>query len=438
MKGNLTNSSEMSSSTTLKPPLPSPTALNDDLAFVSGSTVERQAYARHYKNQNVQDYDIMVVHGFISSPTALIQTSIPGFKQILFEPIQKLGSLSCLTGTLNSTGQLCLNGLQMKMYHKVKNETPFVVDSAGIVTTTDKTDLTAIVTHTSTTDSTAASVAVTVTREPLPFENDLTQILPNWLHHQQPLSVPTHVLKERFYKFSRGYMDAISHYTLPLLINEHVREMATEWNTNEQRFYDLLNIIGPVYGYRLPQKIKQQLQLIFDFYDKHKHLAHSSKIKETIDYVNYCLPKEIDLVPAIQIKGFWPDDVQPFLERFRKNCPHLYNELISKTSMHLIAKWSKKTSAIDQELEFRYSFSALERLLADKRTQNEQILNGIARSIYYRYLTKTSGSNLIPSYFVKTTVLWMCETMSDLINNIVGDNAESIARQLGFEWIKFN
>lgn len=59
--------------------------------------------------------------------------------------------------------------------------------------------------------------------------------------------------------------------------------------------------------------------------------------------------------------------------------------------MHLIPKWSTKTSDIDQELEFRYSFSAIERLLAMKRLRVEQILNSIARSIYYKYLKNESS-----------------------------------------------
>ncbi|CAF4747361.1 unnamed protein product, partial [Rotaria sp. Silwood2] len=89
----------------------------------------------------------------------------------------------------------------------------------------------------------------------------------------------------------------------------------------------------------------------------------------------------MDIVPAIQIKNFWPNDVQWFLDRLNRNHPCLYKKLIPNASMHLIAKWSKKTPDGDGDLEFRYSFSTLERLFAQERTENEKILNGTARSI---------------------------------------------------------
>ncbi|CAF0953325.1 unnamed protein product [Didymodactylos carnosus] len=396
----------------------------DSLWFVAGSTAEGQAYAVHCGQKSVQDIDIMMVEGTISSPTALIPTNISGFKQIRFDQVKILGGQSCLTSTLNSNGVLCLNGLKMKEHvlSRCRNETTPVAEVPG----TDRTEYQ--------TDSAAASVAATQKYDPLASENHFTHVFSDLLHPQQP-SLPPNLLKERFRKISDGVMDAMRRYVLPLVTNEQTQKTVTEWCMNEQRFRDLLNMIGPVYGYHLPQKLKQQLQLILDFYDKHKHLSNSFHCKQITDYFKSCMPKEIDWVPAIQIKGFWPDDVKWFLKRFKKNRPHLYDEIIPTTSMHLIAKWPRKTSNTDEELGFRYSFSALERAIAQKRTENEQILNGIARSIYYRYLKTTR--NLIPSYFVKTTVLWMCEIMSDLIKKIVGDSSESVARQIGFEWIKF-
>ncbi|CAF4610911.1 unnamed protein product, partial [Didymodactylos carnosus] len=120
------------------------------------------------------------------------------------------------------------------------------------------------------TDSAAASVAATQKYDPLASENYFTQVFSDLLHPQQP-SLPPNLLKERFRKFSDGVMEVICRYVLPLITNEQTQKTVTEWCMNKQRFCDLLNMIGPVYGYHLPQKLKQQLQLILDFYDKHKH-----------------------------------------------------------------------------------------------------------------------------------------------------------------------
>jgi hypothetical protein len=112
------------------------------------------------------------------------------------------------------------------------------------------------------------------------------------------------------------------------------------------------------------------------------------------------------------------------------------------SSMHLIPKWLERKPEIDQELEFRYSFSAIECALAKNRTRVEQILNGVARSIYYKYLKKQSSlednnKTLIPSYFIKTTVLWMCETI-DLNDQFTDmDDDQTIARIMAEKWIEY-
>ncbi|CAF4168195.1 unnamed protein product [Rotaria sp. Silwood2] len=393
----------------------------NNLSFVAGSTTEKQAYARHYAQQSVQDIDIIVIQGRINSEKALIKTDIPGFKQIRFHFVEQLGSLSRLIPTLNSNGETCLNGLQMKEYHRQNIIGASTVGALAMVTTQAKTD------------SAAASVAVTQQHDSLSLAKDFSEILLKLSSREQPLSV--NLLKERVNKFCHGYLDSIRRYVLPLIVNEHTQQIADKWNLNKQCFSSLLSMNGPFYGYRLPDKLKQQLELILNFYEKHKHLSTSLILKEEIDYLKNCIPNEMDIVPAIQIKDFWSDDVQWFLDRLKNDRPDLYEKLIPNASMHLIAKWPRKTSNQDEQLGFRYSFSTLERMLAQQRTDNEQILNGIARSIYYRYLK--SSENLIPSYFVKTTVLWMCETMSDVINNICDDTTELIAEQLAFEWVKF-
>ncbi|CAF4498744.1 unnamed protein product, partial [Didymodactylos carnosus] len=84
--------------------------------------------------------------------------------------------------------------------------------------------------------------------------------------------------------------------------------------------------------------------------------------------------------------------------------------------MHVIPKPSQKTGECYKHLEFRYSFSAVELIMAKQRTYSERILNGIARSIYHKYLY-SKQEVCITSYFIKTTVLWLCETENiDAIN----------------------
>ncbi|CAF1005818.1 unnamed protein product, partial [Didymodactylos carnosus] len=89
-----------------------------------------------------------------------------------------------------------------------------------------------------------------------------------------------------------------------------------------------------------------------------------------------------------------------------------------------------------------YSFSAIELILAEGRTRNEKLLNSVAKSIYYKYLYKKTASQedkeqYIPSYFVKTTIFWMCEQKHYELNKIDGTNDEEIEKKLALEWIQY-
>ncbi|CAM4957147.1 unnamed protein product [Rotaria socialis] len=94
--------------------------------------------------------------------------------------------------------------------------------------------------------------------------------------------------------------------------------------------------------------------------------------------------------------------------------------------MHLVPKWSRLTSLSNQEFEFRYSLSEIEVILAENRNMRAKCLNGIARSIYYKYLYRSTE---LTSYTVKTTVLWMCETFE--IDEKVSND------ELAYKWIDF-
>ena len=53
-----------------------------------------------------------------------------------------------------------------------------------------------------------------------------------------------------------GTWEAMRRYALPLIVNVHTQMIAREWNLTEERFRDVLQMIGPLYGYRLPETFK--------------------------------------------------------------------------------------------------------------------------------------------------------------------------------------
>jgi hypothetical protein len=155
---------------------------------------------------------------------------------------------------------------------------------------------------------------------------------------------------------------------------------------------------------------------------------------------------EVDCVPSFKL-DFWPDDMQWFLNRLERNRPNLF-EKIYPLHMHIIPKWSGQTTEASKNFEFRYSFSLIEIKMAEERSLIEQILNRVARSIFYKYLhksvMKSSSFNekYLPSYFVKTTVLWMCETIDlDTIftptTNYDQQTEKKLADRLSKRWMTF-
>ncbi|CAF1556645.1 unnamed protein product [Didymodactylos carnosus] len=120
----------------------------------------------------------------------------------------------------------------------------------------------------------------------------------------------------------------------------------------------------------------------------------------------------MDGVLALKL-NFWPQECQSFLKRIKMNRPQLYEIIIVNPNVYAVSKSSNKYSSdtIESQLEFRLSFSKIELKLAELRTKEEKILNGIARTIFHKYLHKNLiiDQQYLQSYFIKTTVLWMCE-----------------------------
>ncbi|CAF1327420.1 unnamed protein product [Adineta ricciae] len=384
--------------------------------FVSGSTIEGAAYARHFAQQSIQDLDMMLVEGRIISPSCILKLKdAVGFVQVKYdENYIQLSSHTPFSTKSNQNGILCINGLKMKEKY-CGTESIYFLPTSTIITTGQ----TAINSASAEVKFKCNSSSITLDEQ---FENILNSI--------RRIKAQEHIecLQSKYILVCNTFLRSLSQFALPL-----ISTIAEAENLNLQTFKDLISLTSPIYNIQMPQVIKVRLNDLLEFYEKYKHLGNESFLKEYIEYGQLCINNEADFVPALQL-DFWPDDIQSFLERIHRHRPQLYQLIIDTTSMHLIPKWSEKTAKIDEELEFRYSFSEIERTLAMNRTRVEQILNGVARSIYYKYLKHRS---LIPSYLIKTTVLWMCElrNLNDQFTD--EDDDRTIALVLAEQWLVY-
>ncbi|CAF2771419.1 unnamed protein product [Rotaria sp. Silwood2] len=391
------------------------TDTSGSLSLLSGSTMEGQTYARHLANQNIQDIDILIHCGIIKSEKNLIGTGVPGFVRIRFDDgIEATGSTE-FTAQDGANGVRCLNGFRLKEKNCTSETT--IGAPLSYVQRTGETS----------SDASGAAATQTLNYQTIDISKQFHDALLHIEHQRDQLNFDT--IRTNYVLFSKGVCQSIAQYALPLYRTPYNAAMFEEQHINDQTFRDLFTLVGPAYDHSLPQVTLVRITALLDFYDKYAHIGNPNNITDMADYFKSCAPVDVDLVPSLQLK-FWPTDILPFLERIKINRPKIYRLIIDKSSMHVIPKWSTKTPRCDRELEFRYSFSAAELILAQQRSIEERVLNGIARSIYYKFLKgqKVSAQNVIPSYFVKTTVLWMCETM-----DFTTDNEETLAKR----WLRY-
>ncbi|CAF1317627.1 unnamed protein product [Didymodactylos carnosus] len=228
-------------------------------------------------------------------------------------------------------------------------------------------------------------------------------------------------------------------WKLHTIVSEYLKELMRRQRTLQRqrtgrdendifKAMDLLMILwGPLVGHKLPDAYKVQINALIQFYLKYKHLANRTLAHELFcSIINKIGNYDCDIVFSLELK-FWPSVVLPFLKRI-KNSPNcrlsaLYKE-IKRTNMHVVPKGSALHDSSVSEYEFRLSFSALEYLLFQQRSETEQSLAKIARNIYYTFLKDKTD---ITSYFAKTIVLWMCEEIE----------LETDDEVLANQWISF-
>ncbi|CAF1231642.1 unnamed protein product [Didymodactylos carnosus] len=189
-------------------------------------------------------------------------------------------------------------------------------------------------------------------------------------------------------------------------------------------------LFSSLIGNSLPKNLADRVRAVLNFYENYKHLIVDDHMKQV---VQKCIAKssleECDIVIGLKL-DFIPSASQSSFERIKQNRPNLYKKLKSYLkNVYLIPKCSSKTAQEESAYEFRLSFSVIESKIAELRTKSEKMLNGIARSIYYKYLHRTKlyvNEQYIKSYVIKTIVLWLCEKETNDINRQdVEDNDEN-------------
>lgn len=385
--------------------------------FFSGSSNEGEAYANHFRrDKKLQDIDLMMELGCLYSETQLVPIdSAPGFVLVKWSPENQIGKLPHKDGFVD--------GFRIKQLHADRMKPS--CDAISFLTSefNTKPDL--------------ASIEASMR---LDF-GDQSSLFNDSLKYVEMLQKGENKMRDfkQYYEWIINNTTAVSGLILP---QAHMSNIISKGYL--QDYYSMLS---PAFGFRMPVDQVRKAESILNFYFKYRSqystFVDSLRNREDMGHGDTS-SLDIDVVPSLKL-DFWPPDMQWFLNRLKMNRPLLF-EQIEPLHMHVIPKWSGKTTTTDKNLEFRYSFSAIEMKIAEERSFVEQILNRVARGLFYKYLHKGAmASSLhyekyLTSYFVKTTVLWMCEKedldgMYTVTTTDTREAEKSLATRMANRWI---
>ncbi|CAF0786753.1 unnamed protein product [Didymodactylos carnosus] len=196
--------------------------------------------------------------------------------------------------------------------------------------------------------------------------------------------------------------------------------------------------VYPAFGIPLPRDVAEKAECLLKFYELVKSLVFSlPSFKSFCEKQRHPFEEHSDLdrVPCVCL-DFDPHVLNWFLERHKMNSQRINND--SQCKVYLVAK-SQSKSLRTARSEFRYSFSIVEKHLAINRRPMEKLLNSLARKFYYKIIRRIEiNEKYLKSYFVKTSILWLCELndIEQMVSHTVDDPISTKVILLEL-WINF-
>ena len=167
--------------------------------------------------------------------------------------------------------------------------------------------------------------------------------------------------------------------------------------------------------YCQPEEVKDLLHVLYRCenvlmprYCLFEHMRYN--INEKLEVSN-TLPQgclNIDRVPAITVED-WPWIAREWVSRCRAWPPVLIvNDIVTK-GCHIVPK-PCTGQKVNYLLDWRWSFSQAEMMIANARTKEMDLSYLLIKSIFYRYLKAVEhNGETLTSYLIKTEMLWLCE-----------------------------
>ena len=206
-------------------------------------------------------------------------------------------------------------------------------------------------------------------------------ILKYYLHL---FSLPTMILQ----KFTENPNSAIE-----MFIEEFLHKQPKEIEEVLRAFRRCISVLGP--RFHVFQAIA------YDFKD-------NNAINDDADELNL----NIDRVPAITVSS-WPAIAEEWKVRDRHWPPQNVLNNILTSGCHIVPKPYTGIER-NENLDWRWSFTRAEMLLAHARSDKMNFVYLILKTMFYMYLKVIEvDERTLPSYLVKTLMLWQCESSTE-------------------------
>ena len=135
-------------------------------------------------------------------------------------------------------------------------------------------------------------------------------------------------------------------------------------------------------------------------------INNENQLDECSSFQEICL--KFDLVWGVAVDD-WPHIASEWVNRGRSWPSLSLIKYIVKRGCHIVPKPCYGWKSNDL-LDWRWSFSLAEMILANARTKEMDLSYLVLKSIFYRYLKPVEfNDNTLTSYLIKTVMLWQCE-----------------------------
>ncbi|XP_047131461.1 uncharacterized protein LOC124810514 isoform X1 [Hydra vulgaris] len=239
----------------------------------------------------------------------------------------------------------------------------------------------------------------------------ISDVIENWVQYVSAL----HESYKELYKFCFDIKTLLPHHfdtlkTFPDYYRTYFDGFISDYNKNKSNNEEIVKMATIICHITKDVGLSNQIvlkQTFSEFIEPELTAAISLLEKSLILTKNDFVSTEIliDNVPCFYAP-FWPDAASFWVNRNRFWPDSQLVGSIYKNGFHIVPK---SLPDGDERLEWQLSFSAAESVLSLHRSEKQNYIYFLFKSLFYKYVKTYSHEKSLPTYICKTVMMWACE-----------------------------